>query len=276
MKQMEKKSLAILALTALVLLVSVLGPEQLARYKDRGILNQIVVDETGSAGEGYRYTLNSNEKLYLLSECLNHQVLPESELSAMTRVPAPDVDYESRIGSYAFVVNRQGPSGKEITGEEIYEVCNREIGTLKECGVLPDDVREVAASSYSAVLYSAIDVLEPQNNMSVWKVSLSTSQQNADKANRLIDAYIDAESGRIYEFYVRTEGTWQELEPDRMIGEWSSYMGLTGWENYEPVNPLLETAPDYRKYRFAGIDGRSTVVTIGFYEGINELFIKIT
>ena len=140
MKQMEKKSLAILALTALVLLVSVLGPEQLARYKDRGILNQIVVDETGSAGEGYRYTLNSNEKLYLLSECLNHQVLPESELSAMTRVPAPDVDYESLIGSYAFVVNRQGPSGKEITGEEIYEVCNREIGTLKECGVLPDDV----------------------------------------------------------------------------------------------------------------------------------------
>ncbi len=276
MKQMEKKSLAILALTALVLLVSVLGPEQLARYKDRGILNQIVVDETGSAGEGYRYTLNSNEKLYLLSECLNHQVLPESELSAMTRVPAPDVDYESLIGSYAFVVNRQGPSGKEITGEEIYEVCNREIGTLKECGVLPDDVREVAASSYSAVLYSAIDVLEPQNNMSVWKVSLSTSQQNADKANRLIDAYIDAESGRIYELYVRTEGTWQELELDRMIGEWSSYMGLTGWENYEPVNPLLETAPDYRKYRFAGIDGRSTVVTIGFYEGINELFIKIT
>ena len=92
MKQMEKKSLAILALTALVLLVSVLGPEQLARYKDRGILNQIVVDETGSAGEGYRYILSSNEKLYLLSECLNHQVLPESELSAMTRVPAPDVD----------------------------------------------------------------------------------------------------------------------------------------------------------------------------------------
>ena len=45
MKQMEKKSLAILALTALVLLVSVLGPEQLARYKDRGILNQIVVDD---------------------------------------------------------------------------------------------------------------------------------------------------------------------------------------------------------------------------------------
>lgn len=276
MKPVKKRSLAIPVLTVLVLLASVLGPEQLARYKDRGTLNQIVVEETGGASEGYRYTLNSNEKLNLLSECLSHQVQPESELSAMTRMPAPDMDYDSLIGSYAFVVNRQGPSGKEITGDEIYDVCNREIGILKERGVLPDDVKEVAASSYSAVLYSAIDVLEPQNNMSVWKVSLSTSHQNADKANRLIDACIDAESGRIYEFYVRTESTWTELEPERMIGEWSSYMGLTGWEDYDPENPLLETTPDYRKYRFAGGDGRSTIVTIGFYEGINELFIKIT
>ena len=276
MKQMEKKSLAILALTALVLLVSVLGPEQLARYKDRGILNQIVVDETGSAGEGYRYTLNSNEKLYLLSECLNHQVLPESELSAMTRVPAPDVDYESLIGSYAFVVNRQGPSGKEITGEEIYEVCNREIGTLKECGVLPDDVREVAASSYSAVLYSAIDVLEPQNNMSVWKVSLSTSQQNADKANRLIDAYIDADSGKIYSFYARTEKTWAEADPEAVCEAWSSYLGLSGREAYETENPLLETASYFVKYRFPGMEKGDTIVTLGFYEGINEWFLKLT
>ena len=50
---------------------------------------------------------------------------------------------------------------------------------------LPEAVREVNASSYLAVLYSAIDVLEPQNNMPVWRVSLSTKQQNTNKANRL-------------------------------------------------------------------------------------------
>ena len=276
MKQMEKKSLAILALTALVLLVSVLGPEQLARYKDRGILNQIVVDETGSAGEGYRYTLNSNEKLYLLSECLNHQVLPESELSAMTRVPAPDVDYESLIGSYAFVVNRQGPSGKEITGEEIYEVCNREIGTLKECGVLPDDVREVAASSYSAVLYSAIDVLEPRNNIAVWKLSLSNSQENANKENRLIDAYLDANDGKMYEFYVRTPLLWEDIDTDAVIEKWGEYMGLGRPTAYESDNPLLETTPYFKKYVFPGMGEERTIVTVGFYEGINELFLKIS
>lgn len=276
MKPVNRRNPAILGMTMLVLAGSILGPEQLARYKDHGTLNQIIVEETDESSEGYRYTLNSNEKLYLLSECLNHQVLPESEQSAMTRIPASGVDYENLIGSYSFVINRQGPSGKEITSEEIYEVCNREIGMLKERGVLPDSVKEVRSSSYDAVLYSAIDVLEPQNNMSVWKVSLSTSHQNADKANRLIDAYIDAVSGRIYEFYVRTESTWDQMQPEKMMEEWESYMGLTGREPYESVNPLLETTPNYVKYRFPGIEGGSTVVTIGFYDGINELFIKIT
>ncbi len=273
---MNRRNLVILGAALLILAGSILGPEQLARYKDHGMLNQIVVEETNESSEGYRYTLNSNEKLHLLSECLNHQVLPESELSAMTRNSASDMDYENLIGSYSFVMNRQGPSGREITKEEIYEVCNREIGMLKERGVLPDQVKEIEASAYDAVLYSAIDVLEPQNNMSVWKVSLSTSHQNTDKANRLIDAYIDAVSGRIYEFYVRTESTWAQMQPEKMVEEWGNYIGLTGQEAYESVNPLLETTPNYIKYRFPGIEGGSTVVTIGFYEGINELFIKIT
>ena len=273
--QRKRRDLTILLFTIFILLVSIFGPEQISRYKDRGKLYQITVEETGSESTGYRYTMNSNEKLYLLSECLNHQVLPESELSAMTRTSSSEMDYQELMGTYAFVVNRQGPSGKEITDEEIYEICNREIKTLKSCGVLPEAVREVNASSYLAVLYSAIDVLEPQNNMPVWKVSLSTSQQNADKTNRLIDAYIDAGTGKIYGFYVRTENTWSELDPEQMMEDWESYLGLTGREDYESVNPLLETTPNYRKYRFPGMDDQSTVVTVGFYYGINELFIKL-
>ncbi len=273
--QRKRRDLTILLFTIFILLVSIFGPEQISRYNDRGSLNQITVEETGPESAGYRYTMNSNEKLYLLSECLNHQVLPESELSAMTRISSSEMDYQELMGTYAFVVNRQGPSGKEITDEEIYEICNREIKTLKSCRVLPEAVREVNASSYLAVLYSAIDVLEPQNNMSVWKVSLSTSQQNADKTNRLIDAYIDAGTGKIYGFYVRTENTWSELDPEQMMEDWESYLGLTGREDYESVNPLLETTPNYRKYRFPGMDDQSTVVTVGFYDGINELFIKL-
>ncbi len=268
------KQIAVPALAGAVLLLSVLGPEQLARYQDRGRLNRITVEETTGDSEGYRYTLNSNEKLYLLAECLNHEVLPESELSAMTRSGAGNMDYEELLGTYAFVVNRQGPSEREISEEEIFKICNEELLSLKELGVMPEDVREVEPASYTAVLYSAIDVLEPQNNMSVWRVSLSTSHQNADKAHRLIEAYIDADSGKLYGFYVRTEKSWEELLPEEILEDWSDYLGLTGKEAYESENPLLETTSKYVKYRFPGMEEGSTIVTIGFYEGIHELFLK--
>lgn len=265
-------------MTVLILLAAVLGPEQMARYKDHGILNQITREEIEGLNQGYRYTLSSNEKLYLLSECLSRQVLPESELSAVTRAETDNSaqGYEGLMGTYAFVTNRQGPSDKEIADEEIFSICNQELETLKELGVLSERVKEVEPSSYSAVLYSAIDVLEPQNNMAVWRVSLSTSQQNADKANRLIDAYIDADSGKIYSFYARTDSLWLEMEPDQIMDAWGGYLGLTGREPYDSENPLMETTSDFVKYRFPGMEERSTIVTIGFYEGINEVFIKLT
>lgn len=275
MKQNRNRNAAVIILAALVLLLSVFGPEQLARYKDRATLNQITVEESDDSSEGYRYALSSNEKLYLLAQSLEHQVQPESELSAMTKASAADVDYEELMGSYAFVVNRQGPSGKEITDEEIYEICNRELEALKEQGIMPGSVKPVEAAYYSAVLYSAIDVLEPRNNMSVWRVSLTGIQQNAEKSNRLIEAYVDADTGKIYGFYARTESAWADMDPENMLKAWSKYLGLTGMEAYISENPLLEMASQYEKYRFPGMGEESTIVTIGFYEGINEFFIKI-
>lgn len=274
MKMDRRKVLntAVFLITCLTLLAAVLGPEALARYKDRSALNQITVEEVDTLSEGYRYTLSSNEKLYLLSECLNHQVLPESELSARTRAAAQDVD--ALMGTYAFVMNRQGAE-KEDMDEDVFAACNREMDTLKELGILPQDVKEVEPGTYTAVPYSAIDVLEPQKNMSVWKLSLSTMQQNANKAGRLIDVYMDGDTGKIYSFYARTERTWTELKPEAIMENWSAYLGLTGMEEYTSENPLLETTPDFLKYRFPGMDESGTIVTIGFYEGINELFLKI-
>ena len=50
-------------------------------------------------------------------------------------------------------------------------------------------------------------------------------------------------------------------------------MGLTQMEPYEPANPLMETTPYFKKYSFAGAQGERTVVTVGFYEGIREMFL---
>lgn len=275
---MKKKIIntVLFILTILFLMFAIWGPEKLAQYKDKKTLNQIKAEAVQNESSGYRYTMSNNDKMYILSKCLSNQVLPESEISAMTKVEPGDVNYDELTGTYAFVVNRQGPSDREITDEEIYGICNSGLKDLKELGILPDSVKEVTASSYNAVLYSAIDVLEPRNNLSVWKVCLSTSHQNANKANRLLDAYIDADTGKIYQFYVRTEQNWDDIAPDGLVEKWSAYLGLTGQEEYEDVNPLLETTPNYKKYKFPGMGEGYTVVTIGFYEGINELFLKIS
>ena len=82
---------ALLVLTVLAVILSVWGPEALATYTDRRILNQIKTQEEETGGEGYRYRLSSNEKLYILSRCLNAQTLPETEQSARTRETEPEV-----------------------------------------------------------------------------------------------------------------------------------------------------------------------------------------
>ena len=271
----DRVAIFFLAFTALVIAASVWGPEALTGYKDKEILNETHWKEIEEAGEGYRYTLNGNEKLYILSQCLNSQALPESEQNAWTRNETSETGYQGLGGTYAFVVNHKGPSGEEITDEEIYGTCNSSLEMLAGLGILPEGVKKIEKGYYDAVLYSAIDVLEPRNNVAVWKLSLSNSQKNADKDNRLIDAYIDADSGKIYEFYVRTPLAWEDIDPDGIVEKWSGYMGISEPVPYESVNPLLETTPYFKKYTFPGIGEGNTVVTVGFYEGINELFLKI-
>ncbi len=272
----RKFNIGLILLASLVFAAAVWGPEMMSQYNDKTSLNRIEVETIEDENEGYRYTMSNNEKLYILAKCLNSQEMPESELNAMTKVETVETDYEELTGSYAFVVNHQGPSEKEITNQEIFDICNQQLDALKEMGIIPDNIKEVRANAYSAVLYSAIDVLEPRNNLSVWKVSLSTSQQNANKSNRLLDAYIDADTGKLYEFYVRTEQSWEDISTDDIIDKWSEYMGLENRTEYGDANPLLENTPYYEKYRFAGMNEQNTVVTVGFYEGINELFLKIS
>lgn len=254
--------------------LAVWGPEAMAKYNDREILNQIRTQETETGTAGYRYSLNSNEKLYILSQCLNNQILPESDQSAMTRV---EQDYPELKGTYAFVVNRQGAGDPETPKGSGIELCNQGLRELKELGVLPQEVRELKESAYTAVLYSAIDVPEPRNNVLVWKISLNTGKQNANKENRLLDAYVDADTGKIYEFYVRVGiSSWKDVDADKLVRTWAEYMELEEPAEQENTNPLEEATPFFKKYVFEGMEGNDTVVTVGFYDGINELYLKVS
>ena len=273
----KRISLLLLPLALIVVIIAIWGPEALAEYRDGGILNRITTQEAETGTEGYRYFLSGNEKLYILSKCLNNQILPESEQNAMTRNDNVNLDYQELTGSYAMVVNKKNASGQEVLDSQGIELCNQALGELKELGIVPDTVRALNEKSYTAVMYSAIDIPEPRNNVLVWKISLKSGKQNADRENRLLDAYIDADTGKVYEFYVRTQiTTWEDIDADEMIAAWAEYMGLDEPKEYEGANPLSETTPYFRKYTFSGMEEGNTVVTVGFYEGINELFLKVS
>lgn len=273
----KRISLLLLPLALIVVIIAIWGPETLAEYRDGGILNRITTQEAETGTEGYRYFLSGNEKLYILSKCLNNQILPESEQNAMTRNDSVNLDYQELTGSYAMVVNKKNASGQEVLDSQGIELCNQALGELKELGIVPDTVRALNEKSYTAVMYSAIDIPEPRNNVLVWKISLKSGKQNADRENRLLDAYIDADTGKVYEFYVRTQiTTWEDIDADEMIAAWAEYMGLDEPKEYEGANPLSETTPYFRKYTFSGMEEGNTVVTVGFYEGINELFLKVS
>ena len=176
MKVVKKISLLLIVAAAVIVALAVWGPETLARYRDKGILNQIQAQETDMGTEGYRYSLSGNEKVYILSKCLNSQTRPESEQNALTRA---DADFQDVTGTYAFVANKKETFAEGTSENSGIELCNQGIRELKERGILPEEVEEIREDSYQAVLYSAIDVPEPRNSVLVWKVSLGTAVQNA-------------------------------------------------------------------------------------------------
>lgn len=273
----RKLSLLLLPLATVIAGLAVWGPEALAEYRDKDILNQIKAQDAETGTEGYRYSLSGSEKLYILSKCLNNQILPESKQSAMAREDSVDLDYQELTGTYALVVNRKDSSGQEVTETQGIELCDRAMEELKELGIIPQSVKAVNERAYTAVRYSAIDVPEPKNNVLVWKISLDTGLQTANRDNRLLDAYVDADTGKVYEFYVRIEASsWEEVDADGIISTWAKYMGLEAPQEYEGTNPLSETTPYFKKYVFAGMEEGTTIVTVGFYEGIQELFLKIS
>lgn len=272
----KKNNIILLLFAAAVTGLSIWGPEAAVRYKDRAVLDQIQVTEAGEEKEGYRYTLSGEERLFILSRCLNSRVMPESDKSAWTEEEELDAVYENLEGGYAFIRSHKEPEKGQITETDLYKECGNQIKEMKKRGVIPQDVNVPEEALYDAKLYSAIDVLEPGNQVAVWRLELSDEQKNMDKSNRLMEAYMDADNGKLYEFYVRTSSKWEEIDADALILAWSEYMELPAPEAYQSENPLLETTPFYEKYAFDGIGEGQTIVTVGFYEGINELFLKIS
>ncbi|NBH73667.1 hypothetical protein D3Z51_16970 [Clostridiaceae bacterium] len=259
---------------ALAVALSVWGPEALSGYQDRSLLGKIHRQETEASGEGYRYELSAAEKVYVLSQALGS--VSHTEGGAAGSLVFAGEPYGEAGGDYAFITNQKNPSGENVSGEAAYAMCSRSLRELKEAGLLPESVQEADPAFYDAVLYSAIDVREPRSYVAVWKLSLSDRIRGVRKENRLMEVYMDADDGKIYEFYARTEWEWEEIDPDAIARAWCAYLGLENPSECGEVNPLAEATPYFKKYVVPGGPEERTVMTVGFYEGIREFFVKVS
>lgn len=246
---------------------AVFAPEQISRSFDKGVIDAIVLEEKDSI-EGYQYALSPDERLYVLSNALKNRILPQSEYFAAAR----DIGLSDlRIQSYAFQTVYKESEYNERTRADAINAMEKEYAAYVGLGLFPALEFDLSAGSFDAALYMAIDVLEPKKNVSVWQI----------KDNRvliregLVECVMDAQTKKFYTLSLRSSLLWDEYAPDEAILAWAERLGLSSPTPYEESSALLEDAAYYNKYTVSGMDGEGTIVTLGFYTGINEFFIRI-
>ena len=256
--------------TAVIITLATFGPSMLAKYNDANVLNRVGSEAAIGLAEGFRYSLNANERIYILSMALKNQVAPQTDYAALTR---GRLDTSS---SFAYTENRRGPSPGEMSYEEALKACNRALAELQRIDVIPDCRFDPENNAYDIHLYTAVDISDPQKNISVWQIVYASSRPMAEYRGALLEAWLDAETGALYGFSLRADNPPDAFEPDALANAWRQAANLTEAQLLEQNNPLPETTPHYKKYILEGLDSDSTVVTVGYYEGINEIFVRIT
>lgn len=252
-----------------IIAMIVLIPEITRRY-DSAILGEIILEEKGAEVAGYKYNLSMDDKLYLLSNALNNRILPQSDYFAAIRLQ--NSISNNKTQSYAFqpVYKNSEYNSKTLIGA--LNAVGEELALLCEKGILPALEFSPADGLYEAALFSAIDILEPKKNLSVWQISFS----GAIISEGLVDCVMDAQTNKIYSVSLRAAQTWDKYDADKVISLWAEYLGISAPEPYVPSNPVIEDATYHQKYAITAAEGDKTIVTAGYYEGVKEFFIKIT
>jgi len=243
-------------------------PAFLSRYYD-GTESGIIIEEKDTAFEGFKYNLSVNEKLYVLSNALNNRILPQSDYFSAIRLP--DNSYYSQTPSYSFQSVYNENDFNDETQTAALKALDSELQTLAEKGIIPTfDFN--SDSDYDIGLFAAIDVLEPRKNVTVWQIGSS----NVIISHGFIDCLMDAQTHKIYSIAFRHENSWEQYDVDEIARLWAEYLGANSPEPYEPGSPLAEDSTHHKKFSVTGIEGDKTVITLGYYDGINEFFIKVS
>ena len=257
----------------IILIISaaaIFGPGILSRNFDNHIIERIVIEEKDIALPGYVYNLSADEKLYVLSNALNNRILPQSDYYAAIR--RLDSISNTQTQSYAFQPVYKESEYNEETRNNALLAVGQELSALFEAGILPEINYEPDADAYSADLFTAIDILEPKKNVTVWQIN----NNGIIIREGLLDCVMDAHTNTISSISIRAAKSWEEYDVDTIIQRWAQYAGTSAPEPYDAGNPLAIDATYYQRYIIGSADNEKTIVTVGFYEGINEFFIKIS
>lgn len=260
--------IALLFICAIIATV-VLGPEVISRRLDSMALGNVIIEEKDDAMGGYFYNLSADEKLYVLSNALNNRILPQSDYFSSIRLP--NSLSNSQTQSYAFQPVYKDSEYNSATKAAALNALKNELSALSEKGVLPA-IDFNPGGAYEAGLFTAIDVLEPKKNVTVWQISFN----DVLIRDGLVDCIMEAQTNKVHSISIRNERSWEQYDTDKIIRLWAEYLGAGTPEPYVSSSPLVEEATHYKKYAISGMDGDKTIITAGYYDGIRQFFIKIS
>ncbi len=267
----SKKNVYIMIMV-FVVIISVFGPQVLSTYSDRKILNKEVMEDTDI--EGYRYSITPKEKLYILSNAIENRSLIQSDFSALTRIHS-NLEKTQRQ-SYALLANYNNVEINDNTKQKVIENLKEEFLKLQNEDAIPKFEFDTNIKSYDIRLFTALDILEPKRTVQVWQIETNAETFYSKEYKNYISCYADFETGKLYSFSFRYEKDWSFYKIDNIIKKWCEYMSIGTAQDFIPPNPSLEETKFYKKYAIEGENKDKTIVTIGFYEGINEFFLKIS
>lgn len=272
---------ALLLVTAVIIL-SILMPSKLARFYDNSMLGVVYKESTAISPESFQYSsLSERERLYIVSMALGNRNILQSDYAASIREKATRSGRDDTVMTFAYVKNTRGPSAGELDANQATEACKTELAKIiQACPELKEniDVTELNLNPCSEQLYSAVYMLDPQKNVPVWQIEYSSAIPPTFNDNlpfALMEAYVDAETGKLYGFAFRLgQADADTFESDALAKAWLDRLGITSYEDITEDNPFTEDASLYNKFVTDGMDSAKTVFTVGFYEGVNEVFVR--
>ncbi|WP_349671885.1 hypothetical protein [Lacrimispora sp.] len=279
---MNKKYAVVLLLVTVVIALSIFMPARLARFRDNSMMGVVHRENNAISPESFQYSsLSEQERLYIVSMALGNRNILQSDYAAALREKAIRSGRGDTVMSFAYVKNNRGAYGDELDVNQAAEACKTELNEIiGACTGLKENrsLQDLNLNPYSGQLYSAVYMLDPQKNVPVWQIEYSTAVPPVPDDNSpfaLMEAYVDAETGKLYGFAFRLKQLEGEnFEPDTLAKAWLERLGITNFEDITDDDPITENASRYKKFATDGMDSTKTVFMVGYYEGVNEVFVR--